>query len=346
MHRTRKPRVSIGMPVFNGSRYLALALDAILAQTYTDFELVICDNASTDATADICRSYAARDQRVRYHRNARNLGAAANFNRCFELAVGEYFKWAAHDDLLAAEFVRKAVLALDEHPDAVLCQSLVEMIDEHGSSLGSYDPGRLGTDAVRASDRFWGRLRECWCKEAFGLIRSSALARTGLIGAYGDADRALVAELTLLGRFITIPEPLFMNREHSARYTRSAIYNPRQNLSWYTGTRSSRFVMQQWKLYATYVRSVRRHCTERSERLRCYAQLVRSLGKNWNFALLALDPIVALEPRALGAAIGFKRRLFGHKRWSDLFAEATHETAPRRRRAGADSGAPTAARRP
>lgn len=334
MYRTRNPRVSIGLPVFNGERYLASALDAILAQTYTDLELIICDNASTDTTAKICRDYAARDQRIRYFRNVRNLGAAANFNRCFELAVGEYFKWAAHDDLLAAEFVRKAVLALDDNPDAVLCQSLVEMIDDRGSSLGIYDPGRLGTDAVRASDRFWGRLRECWCKEAFGLIRSSALARTDLIGAYGDADRALVAELTLLGRFITIPEPLFMNREHSGRYTRSAIYHPRQNLSWYTGARSSRIVMQQWKLYATYVRSVRRHCTDRSERLRCYAQLVRSLGVNWNFALLALDPIVALEPRALGAAVACKRRWFGYKRWSDFFAEADHEPDRRAPSAG------------
>lgn len=321
MYRTGNPRVSMGIPVFNGSRYVADALDSILNQSYADFEVVICDNASTDNTAQICRSYAARDQRIRYYRNVRNLGAAANFNRCFELAVGEYFKWAAHDDLIAAGFLEKAVLALDENPDAVLCQSVVEMIDERGSSLGIYDPGRLGTDAARASDRFWGRLRECWCKEAFGLIRSSALARTGLIGAYGDADRALVAELTLLGRLITIPEPLFMNREHSGRYTRTAIYNPHQNLSWYTGARSSRFVLPHWKLYAMYLRAVQRHCERRSERWRCYAQLVRSLGVNWNLANLALDPLVALEPRALGVAIACKRRVFGYRRWSDLFAQ-------------------------
>lgn len=321
MYRTSNPRVSIGIPVFNGSRYLPDALDSILGQTYKDFEVVICDNASTDDTAEICRSYAARDQRIRYYRNVRNLGAAANFNRCFELAVGEYFKWAAHDDLIAAEFLDKAVLALDENPDAVLAHALVEMIDEQGSSLGIYDPSRLGTDAARASDRFWGRLRECWCKEAFGLIRSNALARTGRIGAYGDADRALVAELTLLGRLITIPEPLFMNREHSSRYTRTAIYNPYQNLSWYTGGRASRFVMPHWKLYAVYLRAIRRHCAEPVERWRCYAQLVRSLGVNWNLAHLALDPIVALEPRVLGAAIACKRRVFGYRRWSDFFAE-------------------------
>jgi glycosyltransferase involved in cell wall biosynthesis len=89
-----KPRLSIGMPVFNGEKYLKEALDSILAQTYSDFELLISDNASTDRTEQICREYAAKDRRIRYYRNEKNIGAPKNFNRVFELSSGKYFRWA------------------------------------------------------------------------------------------------------------------------------------------------------------------------------------------------------------------------------------------------------------
>ena len=98
---TDGPRVSIGLPVYNGDNYLAETLDSILAQTFTDFELIISDNGSTDRTEAICRRYAAQDHRVRYVRNPSNLGAARNYKRAFELARGEYFKWNGHDDPLA-----------------------------------------------------------------------------------------------------------------------------------------------------------------------------------------------------------------------------------------------------
>src|SRR5690606_6873079 len=86
------------MPVYNGANYLRCALDSILAQTFQDWELIICDNASTDETQTICEEYAARDPRIKYHRSSRNIGPSANYNRTFELSRGEYFKWAAHDD--------------------------------------------------------------------------------------------------------------------------------------------------------------------------------------------------------------------------------------------------------
>ena len=95
------PRVSVGIPVFNGERFLAETIESILAQTFKDFEIVISDNASTDRTEEICRSYAARDPRIRYNRNDTNRGAAWNHNRVFELARGEYFKWQSHDDFCA-----------------------------------------------------------------------------------------------------------------------------------------------------------------------------------------------------------------------------------------------------
>src|SRR5687767_6393032 len=92
------PLLSIGLPVYNGQRYLHAALDSLLGQDFDDFELIIADNASTDETEAICREFAARDRRIRYHRNTANVGAVPNHNLVFELARGKYFKWAAHDD--------------------------------------------------------------------------------------------------------------------------------------------------------------------------------------------------------------------------------------------------------
>src|SRR5580692_5215252 len=95
------PRLSIGLPVYNGEDYLAESLDALLGQTYTDFELIISDNASTDATADICRMYQEKDGRIRYIRQPNNSGSAPNHNFVSDVSHGDLFKWAGADDLYA-----------------------------------------------------------------------------------------------------------------------------------------------------------------------------------------------------------------------------------------------------
>ena len=115
------PRLSIGLPVFNGADYLEEALRSILAQTFTDFELVISDNASTDGTEDICRAYAMKDRRVKYHRNPKNIGATQNWYRVFDLSCGEYFASAAHDDLYAADYMEKCISVLDRDPSIIVC---------------------------------------------------------------------------------------------------------------------------------------------------------------------------------------------------------------------------------
>src|SRR6266705_6617015 len=85
MSSTVRPRVSVGMPVYNREKYVGAAIEAHLNQTFTDFELVITDNASTAHSEEICRSFAAKDPRVKYYRNPQNLGASGNYRRCFEL---------------------------------------------------------------------------------------------------------------------------------------------------------------------------------------------------------------------------------------------------------------------
>ena len=117
----RIPKVSIGMPVLNGENYIEPAIRSILAQTYSDFELIISDNASQDRTEEICLYYAKKDRRIRYHRNDSNIGAARNFNRTVELAKGQYFKWAAHDDTLAPEYLEKCLEVLEQDESLILC---------------------------------------------------------------------------------------------------------------------------------------------------------------------------------------------------------------------------------
>ena len=147
------PKVSIGMPVYNAQRYLREALDSLRAQTLTDFEIVLSDNASTDATPDICREYAARDPRIKYHRNATNLGVVANFNRAFELSTGQYFKWAAYDDLHAPEYLTKCLPVLEADPRLVVVHSLTRSIDDSGRDCGEF-PATHRLDCPHAPERF------------------------------------------------------------------------------------------------------------------------------------------------------------------------------------------------
>ncbi len=105
----RIPKVSIGMPVYNGENFIRVALASLLAQTFTDFELIISDNASSDATEAICCEYAARDSRIKYVRQNENRGAIANFQFVLDKAVGKYFMWAAADDVWESSFVRFCV---------------------------------------------------------------------------------------------------------------------------------------------------------------------------------------------------------------------------------------------
>jgi glycosyltransferase involved in cell wall biosynthesis len=218
----RRPRVSIGLPVYNGEQFLSESLSSILAQTFEDYELIISDNASTDRTPEICRAYAARDARVHYYRNATNLGGARNFNRVFELSSGEYFKWVAADDVCAPTFLARCVEALDGEPEAVLAYPRARCIDERGRVLHSYEGAAQGPDW---SPEPMGRFRRLVDEYAdnpggytpvyvFGLIRARALRQTHLIDDYMSADCNLLAELTLMGKFINVPEYLSFLRLH------------------------------------------------------------------------------------------------------------------------------------
>src|ERR1700758_936309 len=147
------PLVSVGLFVYNGERYIEETLDSILSQTFTDFELIISDNASTDRTGEIALSYAKRDDRIRYYRSEKNMGAGWNVRRVYELATGKYFKWAAVDDILEPDFLRQCVEILERDPGCVLVYAATKEIDENGAFIKNYvTPMR--TDSTDPAARF------------------------------------------------------------------------------------------------------------------------------------------------------------------------------------------------
>ena len=127
------PKLSIGLPVYNGEKYVAESLEALLGQSFTDFELIISDNASTDSTGDICRRYEKQDSRVRYFRQPRNIGLAPNHNFVVEQARGELFKWASNDDLYTRDLLERCIDVLDKYPDVVLAHSWTAKVDDSGT---------------------------------------------------------------------------------------------------------------------------------------------------------------------------------------------------------------------
>jgi glycosyltransferase involved in cell wall biosynthesis len=305
------PLVSVGLPVYNGEAFLEEAIRSALGQTLDDLELILCDNASGDRTAEICRDYAARDPRVRYFRNPRNLGAAANYNLAFAHARGRYFKWLAHDDRMLPSFLAKTYRVLQERADAVLCNTVVRYIDSAGAQLGLYDTKLSGADSCSPSKRFaWMVLRSHTCVDFFGLIRREALRDSLLHATFHGADRALLAQLALRGRLIQLPAPLLAIREHPNRYTRSQRRSV-DRAAWHDSTGGGHVSFPAWRLYREYLRLVRREALSPEERTRCYAVLARWWACNWNAARAVVDLLAVAVPSAPGLAERLKIRLFG-----------------------------------
>jgi glycosyltransferase involved in cell wall biosynthesis len=286
------PRVSVGVPVYNGERYLAETLNSLLAQTFGDFELIVCDNASSDRTEQICRAYAARDPRVRYVRNPRNLGAAGNYRRAFELSSGEYFRWANADDLFAAEGLARCVEALDRERSAVLAYPRTRFIDEQGRVISDY-ADNLHVQSGRASERFISVLERLgYVNVIYGLMRAGALRRTGLLRGFPQGDIPLVAELALYGTFCEVPEFLFFRRFHpGALSSRQGDVAAAQEF--FDPSTKGGLAMTQWRLLGSHARSVVRAPVGLAEKARLGAFLARMAL--WRRSALARELIEAVR---------------------------------------------------
>lgn len=267
------PRVSIGLPVYNGECYLAETLDSLIAQTFEAFELIICDNASTDRTAEIAQAYAARDHRIRYARSDRNIGSVRNFNRAFELATGEYFRWFSADDLAAPESLARCVEVLDAEPAVVLAYPRTRLIDGRGQAIRDYEDGLHLTmsDPCERFQELLGRIG--YTNAVYGLMRAATVRRTGLFGTYFASDEVFQAELALHGKFWEIPEVLFFRRIHPAA---SSGMTRAERLNFDRPERARAAEMSMWKRLAGLGRAVERSGLGRAQKLRLHAYLART----------------------------------------------------------------------
>ncbi|MBK1986812.1 glycosyltransferase family 2 protein [Sphaerospermopsis aphanizomenoides BCCUSP55] len=292
---TSQPKLSIGMPVYNGEKFLQESLDSLLNQTFGDFELIISDNASTDNTEEICRNYAAQDQRIRYYRNASNIGCARNFHRVLELSKSEYFKWAAYDDLHAPDFLSKCIQLLEENSNYILCHSQTYFIDEHGEFLQNYDI-KLNTNSAKPQVRFEELLTKHLCYQMYGVIRQSALKKIPPMGGYGNADGILLLRLGLIGQFYEIPEYLFFARSHPQQslsmffpnYLSFNHNNPQYSLDmlpnfyeysvWFDSSNNGKLLFPHWRILKEYLISLSQSSLNWYEQILCYWSIVKKLS--------------------------------------------------------------------
>ena len=201
--------VSIGVPVFNGEKGLAVALDSLIAQNYPNLEIIISDNASTDNTPEICAEYVRKDHRFRYYRSEKNRGMWWNFNRVFELSSGKYFMWAAHDDQREPLFVTACVEKMENSLNAVLCHVQTAMLVEGEEEVVKVTHLDSFKDVKSLTSRYKEGLKNIRGTMMYALFRSSALRKTKLFRRSIASDMAFLQELSIYGEFVQVSKILF-----------------------------------------------------------------------------------------------------------------------------------------
>ena len=275
------PTVSIGLPVYNGEQFLEKTLDALLNQTFTDFELILSDNASTDATPSIASRYASADSRIRYIHQHQSLGAAGNFNEVFKLSRGTYFKWAAHDDLHEPGFLSACVESLKLNPTAALAYTRALSIDSHGQTIKKAWGASNDFSRTEPAVRFAAGLAKPNNPiplPLFGVIRAELVRKTRLFATYPECDFALLAELSLYGHFIEINDPLFLHREHAKRAGNQLSKHPHKAAEFWKSSKAISYYPH-WKLLSRHLTSILRSQVSANQKVMCLRLLASWLHR-------------------------------------------------------------------
>jgi glycosyltransferase involved in cell wall biosynthesis len=221
-----EPRVSLGLPVYNVERYLDESIDSFLRQTFSDFELIISDNGSSDGTPAICQRWAQRDARIRFVRSDVNRGLAWNHNRVAELARGSYFMWVPADDRFAPDYVRCCVEVLDRDPGVVYVYGRTVLTDSAGDVIGR-EANRYDLASGSPSVRFWDLLVVRGGHNFYGMMRTSILRRIAPHRTFPLAERVIFAELSLYGRFELLGGDHYFRRLHGGQVSVFRNVDPR-----------------------------------------------------------------------------------------------------------------------
>ena len=205
-----EPLVSVAMPLYNAAAHLPAALGLIRSQTYANLEIILCDNASTDATPEICEQAARDDARIRVIRQPRNLGPTPNFNRGLAEKRGELFMWAAHDDEKSLEFVAECVAALERNPFASMACTWTTLVTRDAERV--HQPYSPLIASPRLDERVAAFVADRQCVAFYGLYRSQVVDSIGPMDPYLDGDRRYLFQAILRGPFEVVPKPLFRFR--------------------------------------------------------------------------------------------------------------------------------------
>ena len=287
----QKPEVSIGMPVYNGAEFLGVAIDSLLAQTLGNFELVISDNASTDATESICRDYAAKDARINYQRNTVNIGASENYNSVFRRSTAPYFKWASSNDYCAPEFLARCVEVLNANADTALVYPRTRLFRVTLDDAQDYQ------DSVDIRDenavvRFERVIAQLGLNNLMnGVMRSAPLKRTPLIKPFFASDCVLMAELALYGKIIEYPEFLFYRRMDEKTATK--LKSAEEVLRHYDPELKNPMLFQEWKIMREYFAAVARSGLPLRQKLAAFSRLLRQAS--WRRQKLGADLLQAIR---------------------------------------------------
>jgi glycosyltransferase involved in cell wall biosynthesis len=277
--------VQIGLPVYNGERFLASSLDALLAQTYPNVEVIISDNGSTDSTSEIAQRYAANDPRVSVVRVEDNRGAAWNFNRVVELSSAPYFKWATHDDLHDATYVARCVQVLEREPSVGLCYTASRYIDGEDRPVDGRFSDGCDLRQTRPSERLRGFFGTFPMHVLFGVVRREVLLGTRLWGGFASADRVLVSELAMQAQIAEIPEPLFIRRFHED-ISWFPDMDEQEYAAWYDPKNAGKFGVPVLRRGREYVKGVRAAGLVPAEELRCHGEVLRYAS--WDHGVLRM----------------------------------------------------------
>lgn len=296
----KSPKVSIGIPVYNGEKYLKLAIDSLIKQSFQDFEIIISDNASTDKTEEICRLFQSQDKRVVYHRNPVNIGAASNYKKVFELAKGEFFKWMAHDDKCSPNYLEECVKVLEDDPNVVMCFPKFVLIDDRDNPFPLIEkntyitPGKriITTNlqrnfmSVHPSERYWEVLYQTTeCYEFFGLSRRDIIEQTSQHDAFYGSDKVLLCELAVMGKLKEVPSATGYFRIHNEQS--QSLKSSKERAEWISPNLNYGAFMSRLKCLQGYYHSIFAYSISLSERIKClWILIIWSINlNNWQSIL-------------------------------------------------------------
>lgn len=292
-----EPKVVIGLPVYNGQRFVAQAIESHLSQSYGDFVLVISDNGSTDSTPQICRDYASRDPRVRYLRSDQNRGILWNHRRVMEgiTSPNQYFRWAAGDDIMEPGLLQAMVDVLDRRADVEAIVPDTKNIDMEGNIVGTMDRKldlQSADPCERARDILWGGYQMVI---AFGLFRTSTLQCLRTRPDYLGWDFVFVWELALRGLMVQPRGPVLLRRYHPGAM--SHVKTKKEMKKWVEPNFKGVLNFPHWTWSYERLRCLMRSPISTRDKWRIVRLLARDV--RWQRARLSRDVTQAAR-RALG----------------------------------------------